>query len=235
MVYATADLHGFSHDRFLRLLESAHFGEADFLFVLGDVIDRNGDGGIATLLWMMRQDNVQLILGNHEAMLLSCAFLFDEITRESLRSLDRDRLSPLLNWMNNGAEPTIKALHALSKRDPETMAELLEYLREAPVYDTVCAGERDYLLVHAGLGGFDPEKPLSEYALNDLIWHRPSPEERYFSDVMTVLGHTPTAFYGSPGRMFGTPTWIDIDTGAAGGGAPMLLRLEDLRPFYAEQ
>ena len=28
-------------------------------------------------------------------------------------------------------------------------------------------------------------------------------------------------------------TWIDIDTGAAGGGAPMLLRLDDLQPFYA--
>ena len=34
--------------------------------------------------------------------------------------------------------------------------------------------------------------------------------------------------------MYQTETWIDIDTGAAGGGAPMLLRLEDLKPFYAE-
>ena len=34
--------------------------------------------------------------------------------------------------------------------------------------------------------------------------------------------------------MFRTDTWIDIDTGAAGGGAPMLLRLDDLQPFYAE-
>ena len=34
--------------------------------------------------------------------------------------------------------------------------------------------------------------------------------------------------------MFCTDTWIDIDTGAAGGGAPMLLRLDDLRPFYVD-
>ena len=50
---------------------------------------------------------------------------------------------------------------------------------------------------------------------------------------MTILGHTPTRHYGEKGVMYRTGTWIDIDTGAAGGGYPMLLRLEDLKPFYA--
>ena len=40
--------------------------------------------------------------------------------------------------------------------------------------------------------------------------------------------------FGEDGKMFRTDTWIDIDTGAAGGGAPMLLRLEDLQPFYGK-
>jgi hypothetical protein len=30
-----------------------------------------------------------------------------------------------------------------------------------------------------------------------------------------------------------TDTWINIDTGAAGGYPPMLLRLDDLKPIYA--
>jgi hypothetical protein len=53
---------------------------------------------------------------------------------------------------------------------------------------------------------------------------------------MTILGHTPTGYrFGEKGKVFRTDTWIDIDTGAAGGGSPMLLRLEDLKAFYAEK
>ena len=48
MLFVTADLHGFPLHKFLALLNKAEFGkrEDDFLFILGDVIDRNGDGGI---------------------------------------------------------------------------------------------------------------------------------------------------------------------------------------------
>ena len=77
---------------------------------------------------------------------------------------------------------------------------------------------------------------MSDYEPDELLWHRPSPDERFFPDVTTILGHTPAGYlFGTPGKMFMTETWIDIDTGAAGGGAPMLLRLEDLKAFYAEE
>lgn len=79
MIYVTSDLHGYPLDRFLDLLNKVNFRHADFLFILGDVIDRS-NGGISLLQWMMLQDNGQLILGNHEAMMLACSFLFEEIT-----------------------------------------------------------------------------------------------------------------------------------------------------------
>ena len=234
MIYVTSDLHGYPLHRFLDLLRQAGFGERDFLFVLGDVTDRNGDGGIAMLQWMMVQPNVELILGNHEAMLLSCAFLFEEITDASLERLEAGQLDRLSAWMCNGAEPTLEALRRLRREDPETVEDILEYLREAPLYETVDTQGRDFLLVHAGLGNFAPNRPLSDYAADELLWHRPDADEQYFDDVMTVLGHTPTGHYGTRGKAFQTRTWIDIDTGAAGGGAPMILRLEDMRAFYQE-
>ena len=40
--------------------------------------------------------------------------------------------------------------------------------------------------------------------------------------------------FGEKGKMFRSDTWIDIDTGASGGGSPMLLRLDDLKAFYCE-
>ena len=233
MIYATSDPHGYPLSDFQRLLDMARFSDSDFLFVLGDVVDRNGDGGIAMLEWMMLQPNVQLILGNHEAMLLACDFLFQEITDDLVNGMDLDQISLIMHWMQNGAEPTLNALQTLRKRDPEALFDLLDYLKDAPLYDTVTAGGRDFLLVHSGLGHFRKDKRLSDYEAHDLLWHRPTPDEQYFDDITTILGHTPTAFYGAANRMFQTPTWIDIDTGAASGHPPMLLRLDDLTPFYA--
>ena len=45
MIYVISDLHGYPHDSFLDLLDRAGFGNNDFLYILGDVVDRNGDGG----------------------------------------------------------------------------------------------------------------------------------------------------------------------------------------------
>lgn len=53
MIYVTSDLHGYPLSDCLRLLDSAHFSDEDDLIILGDVIDRNGDGGIGTLRWML--------------------------------------------------------------------------------------------------------------------------------------------------------------------------------------
>ena len=235
MHYVTSDLHGYPLDFFLRLLESAGFGDSDCLYVLGDVIDRNGDGGIAALRWMMSRPNVEFLLGNHEDMLLSCAAFIDEINEEGVRKLQLEQMKRLLLWLQNGANPTILSLQALKRELPDAFTDLVAYAQKAPLYLRVSAGGRDFLLVHSGLGGFSPEKKLSDYGRDDLLWYRPSPDETFFPDVMTILGHTPNGCrFGEKGKMFRTDTWIDIDTGAAGGGAPMLLRLEDLQPFYGE-
>jgi hypothetical protein len=86
MVYVTSDLHGFSLERFQAFLGQVGFSDEDYLFILGDVIDR-GEDGVAILKWLLVQPNVELILGNHEAMPLACEFLFREVDNDSLDSL----------------------------------------------------------------------------------------------------------------------------------------------------
>ena len=56
MIYVISDLHGYPHERFLQLLKEASFGKDDFLYILGDVVDRNGDGGVETLQWLIYQN-----------------------------------------------------------------------------------------------------------------------------------------------------------------------------------
>ena len=234
MIYVTSDLHGCSPEVFQNLLDRAGFGEDDFLFILGDVIDR-GKYGAELLLWLTEQPNVQLILGNHEAMLLACHWLFDPVTEETLAKLTVERMHLIETWHRNGGHPTLIGLRKLLKEDRELLEGILDCLRDAPLYDVVPAGGRKYILTHSGLGNFAPDKKLSDYTPEELLMTRPSPKDAYFEDATVVFGHTPTAFYGEAyrGRALRTKTWICIDTGAAMGEHPMLLRLDDGMEFYA--
>lgn len=82
MIYVTSDLHGLEITKLKALLKKACFNENDRLFVLGDVIDRQNDGGVAILIWLSEQPNTQLILGNHEAMLYPVILYLTKLRRK---------------------------------------------------------------------------------------------------------------------------------------------------------
>ena len=234
MIYVISDLHGYPLEKLKKLLEKADFNENDFLYILGDVVDRNGDGGVEILIWLLSLPNVQLILGNHEAMLLSCEFLFDEITENSISSFNSEKMEILTNYQLNGGDVTLKALSKLNKESPETVADILDYLHDAPLYEAVTAGGKDYFLVHSGIDDFEKGRKISEYPADAFIWAWPELEDEYFDDITTVFGHTPTKYYGEEysNKIIKTRTWIAIDMGAGDGVTePVLLRLDDMAEF----
>ena len=148
MVYAISDLHGYPLEKFRALLDSVGFSEADTLYVIGDVIDRNGDGGVELLRYIMAQPNFEFILGNHEDMLLACDFLFGEITEESINELDTVKTKALERYLRNGGGVTLTTLHKLEHEEPDAFRDILQFLRDAPLVGAVSAGGRDFLLVH---------------------------------------------------------------------------------------
>ncbi len=188
------------------------------------------------LCWLLEQLNVQLILGNHEAMLLSCEFVFDEITNESIDAFSNDKIEILQNYQLNGGNVTLSALHKLNQVSPETVLDILDYLHDAPLYEAITVDSNDFLLVHSGINNFHKEKKISDYTADDFLWVWPELSDEYFDDIITVFGHTPTLSYGKEysGKIIRTKTWIDIDVGAAYGQKPVLLRLNDLQEFYAD-
>ena len=233
MLYVISDLHGYPLAKFKKLLEKAAFSDDDFLYLLGDCIDRNGDGGVEMLCWLLEQPNVQLILGNHEAMLLACAFVFEEITEETINALTAEKMGLLQQYMQNGGDVTLKALRELRNRTPDLIEDIFDYLHDAPLYEAVSAGGKDFLLLHSGIDHFEKDKKLSQYAQDDFLWTWTSLETDYFDEIITVFGHTPTLTYGEEytGKILKTRTWIDIDVGAGFGQEPVLLRLDDFEEF----
>lgn len=236
MVYITSDLHG-RMDCLMKLLDNVHFkdDEDNWLYILGDVIDRNNSGGVDILKWLLYQPNVQLIMGNHEQMLLSNRWVFQKINEDSIDAIDEKNIGLLTLWESNGGGCTMKAL---SQESPETRQDILEYLDECPLIDSVCVNDKNYVLVHSGLGNFSQGKKMRDYTMDELLWDRPSLETKYAPEKYTViLGHTPTSFYSEQfkNRMIKTDSWWNIDTGAAmEDGRPMLLCLDTQREYYIE-
>ena len=142
MIYVTADLHGIHPKEMQNLLASAKFSGDDFLFILGDVIDR-GTYGAELLSWLTQQPNMSLILGNHEAMLLSCAFLFADVNEQNLDALTVNSMELVQNWIDNGGKPTMAGFQKLLKQDPELVTGILEYLQDCPLYEEVEAGGKN--------------------------------------------------------------------------------------------
>ena len=234
MIFAASDLHGFPLVRFQNGLQAIGFGEKDFLYILGDVADRHGDGGVAMLRWIAMQRNVRLLMGNHEQMMLSCAEMIYDASPERVKRMSRESLRTFLHWSDSGGGATLNGFADMQRTDPGAIPRILAYVSQAPYYAAVRVRGRDFLLTHAGLGNFSADKPVEAYTAEELIWNRPSLEDVYFSDIMTVFGHTPTILYGQAyaGKIIRTRTWCNIDVNTPAHDQIAVLRLDDMKEFY---
>ena len=229
MIYVLSDIHG-QYDKYQTMLEKIRFCSTDALFVLGDVVDRGPDG-VRVLQDMMARPNVHPILGNHELSMAFCLrWLLSEVTEESLAALDQARLDAFRDWMDNGGGPTLRALQALSQEERE---DILEYLLEFELYAEVKVGGRIFVLVHAGLGNFAPDKALDDYTPEEFLFGQPERTTTYDPDKLVIHGHTPTRLLSGEDKILRHDTWIDIDCGCGLGGPLGCLCLDTLEEYYA--
>ncbi|MBR4581243.1 MAG: fructose-bisphosphatase class III, partial [Lachnospiraceae bacterium] len=102
--YVISDIHG-QYKSFLKMLDLIRFGEDDVLYCLGDVIDRGPDG-IKIIQYMMKHDNIELFMGNHELLMLDA--LKNEYEIQNKNRLDTDDIDIWLDPCNGGL-PTYNA------------------------------------------------------------------------------------------------------------------------------
>ena len=228
-----ADLHG-KYDAYMEMLEKIRFSEEDMLYIIGDILDR-GPNPIKIVLDLMDRPNVVCLAGNHEYMALQCLkFLMQEITDESLQEMDAGIIERILNWQLNGSRTTVDEFYRL---DEQTRKEVFDFLSEFDLYEEVYAGDEEYLLVHAGLGNFSPDRPIWEYGIDEMVWERPDYSRQYYPDKYVITGHTPTMGIREnprPGYIYRNNNHIAIDCGAVFGGRLACLCLETQEEFYVE-
>ena len=235
MTYVISDIHG-EYDKFVELLKRIKYGDADTLYILGDVVDR-GPHPIKTLLMLMNMPNVICLVGNHELMALECLeFLMKEITDKSIDEMDENMINNLLTWQANGSSTTLDEFYEL---DADLKQDVIDFIKDFSIYEEVKVEGRNYLLVHAGLGNYSPENDIEDYSLHDLVWARADYDTQYFEDTYVVTGHTPTQIIEGnprPGYIYKKNNHIAIDCGAHfPGGRLAAICLDTGEEFYSSE
>jgi len=223
MIYVMSDIHG-REDRFNDVLAQIHLKKTDHLYILGDVIDRNPDG-ICLLRRIARAENMSMLLGNHEYMML-----------DAIDHPEKEGKMQLWCWVNGGNETWNKWKYC----SKSFQNEMLAHLRSLPINIEVSCGGKEWLLIHGG----SEEMIRMEYGKEDeelvrykAVWHRISITEHLPEGKTIIFGHTPTMHYQrkDPMEVFYGDNRIGIDCGCAyENGRLACMRLDDGAIFYSE-
>lgn len=241
MIYVISDIHG-NKKAFDSILNQINLQPNDDLYILGDIIDRQ-EYGIELIQQIMKMDNVHMILGNHEYMMMDALGFPYEVD-------DYTNINPTIsknNWFKNGGNVTYNAWIKLNNDEQEAIK---KYLRDLPLNYDVEVNGRKFKLVHAVptclydiLIKHHPDK-IVESKVQFAVWERELIElMNEFDDFTTVFGHTPTVYFTNslPMQIYCNRNIIGIDCGAAYTNTEenhdyrlACLRLNDMKKFYSE-
>ena len=238
MVYVMSDIHG-NLKRFESVMKQIELQPQDELYILGDVVDRFPHG-IEILQRIMETPNVQMLLGNHEYMMLDVVdgpYSLKEFAK-------RDSYSHRLRvWYKNGGKVTHEAFKKLTERE---QIHIKTYLKGLHLNLNVVVNGVNYRLVHgAPIEMFDTYGSPKYDAVDEFaVWCRWHPKYPIPDDCIMIFGHTPTIHYqdNNPMEIWKRKDRIGIDCGAGYSydDAPGLncrlacLRLDDMQVFYSE-
>lgn len=233
MIYVLSDIHG-NIERFNSIMEQIKLQPEDTLYVLGDVIDRFPNG-IKILRRLMKMPNVQMLLGNHEYMMLNALAGFDADNRE------RERM--LYLWYNNGGDVTHNSLKRIKK---VTRQEIFDYLRALPTNIKIEVNGKKYLFVHGSpIENFRKIRHMHDDEIEFAVWNRWRPLDPVPEGYTMIFGHTPTEhfqtvnplsiWYEEHGRAIGIDCGCAFQpTPYAPNGRLACIRLDDMKVFYSK-
>ena len=190
-IYVCSDIHGM-YDLYCRMLKTIQFSDSDYLYILGDMIDRGPDGN-KILLDVIKRENVTCLIGNHEHMMWHYLNRYgDDFARA---------------WMlpGNGGRKTLTPYTMLLNEDKQAIRHFLDDLY---LQVELAVGGKTFLLSHSSfLPDFGTVKwkapELSEEEVLDVVWCSPwrrwehiAPEEYRKDGRYHIIGHVPVLLIG---------------------------------------
>ena len=155
--YAVSDIHG-QLNTFKAGLEAIGFAPEDYLYVIGDAIDRGPDS-VGLLEMIMGSPNMDLIMGNHEFMMLN------SVNPEGRKVCDGEDAALWLYY--NGGEATYKQYKRLLK---SKRVSILNWLRHRYVMKTLEIGGKKFCLTHSYYKQGQENKEFDSMSYRD-VWN----------------------------------------------------------------
>lgn len=223
--YVMSDVHG-HYDSYLDFLRQSSFNDSDTLYIIGDVLDRGSDA-IPLIQDIMKRENVILLKGNHELMLLP---ILSDLIGQS-KGTQQEIIREELTIAPIGQKETLIDFCWLSTKEQN---QITSYISQLPLYEKVEVKGVHYILVHGGLPDFS-QMPLEYYDENELLFGPHDFSITHYDDGSKIIvGHLPTKFIdgAAPNEIYRINDTIAIDCGCGFGGQLGVLCLDTMEEMY---
>ena len=210
VTYMLSDVHGMAN-KLKCMLDKISFSKDDKLYIL----DR-GPNPLGVLDIVLKNRNIELLMGNHEKFFLDYYINNDK------------RL-----WLYNGGASTLFQIEEMKKKNKDFEKQLYNYISSLK---TIVVLDEDFILTHAAI--YLP-KNCNDYDINQIVdmqtsdynlWSRDNIlKERKYKNYKIIVGHTPVK---DMIKILVSNNTFYIDCGVVFGGKLACLRLDDMKRKY---
>lgn len=188
----------------------------DVLYVLGNIIGA-GKGSLKILQDMMSRDNVIAVVGENEYRIAASLKALDDHIRSTGDVPPQAIMDRITSMLGDGLTEVVEEFVKLDDDEREDIVDYIDEISEEAFLEVVMA-RRKFVLVHAGIRGFDPHKELDEYEVEDFVTEPADLDKTYYKNRTLVVGHVPTTEIDGSGRIVRKNNNVAIDCGCGKGG-----------------
>lgn len=223
MTYVIANPCG-NAEKVSRLLRKIKFSESDLLYVIGNVVDY-GPEPMELIEDLSMRANVYPVAGERDYRAAQLLSDFDKMNAG--KAPDPSFMEEMSDWVRDGGLPTMEGYRAL---DAEAREGVLDYLGEMALYEEAEIKGKKYILLYAGIAGFEPGDDPADYLPDDFFSEPLPKDKKLFDDATVIVGGVPC----ESGKIERGEGSIYLDCGAKDGGPLAAICLETGEEFYAE-